>query len=300
MSEITPVFVIGMNRSGTKWLSNILCGHSDVIGVQSQRHGGILETNMLTGMPAKFNLSYADDYVAFVDLWSRSDFFRLTGIDKKTLLEQPWPSDFFAIFTTFMNRYARQNGKRFWLQKVDPESGLELIGRSECARLIVIERDFLERVKSTLQLKANQGVQPSTLEAVYDTVTHAKMNKRILRQENSLRVRYEQIRHQPKSVLRDVCDHIGISFEPEMLDVRFHKNTSFRGVIHSSVDYASRHPARLRLMAAAMNLIPLSVMQAYRKLKLSVLGAPPPPFAPGSFSELREELSNLENVNRDV
>ena len=63
----TPVIVIGMTRSGTKWLSNILCNHSEMIGVQSEQHGGIIETNMFHIMPRKFNLSFADDYIAFIE-----------------------------------------------------------------------------------------------------------------------------------------------------------------------------------------------------------------------------------------
>ena len=83
----TPIIVVGMNRSGTKWVSNILCNHEDVIGVQSERHFGILETNMFGTMQDKFDLSSPEDYVGFLEMWSKTEFFRRTDIDKQMFYE---------------------------------------------------------------------------------------------------------------------------------------------------------------------------------------------------------------------
>ncbi|MFW6008127.1 MAG: hypothetical protein ACOCP8_02575 [archaeon] len=41
------IFVIGKNRSGTKWLSNTVANHKDVFCVQRPGAGGILETNLI-------------------------------------------------------------------------------------------------------------------------------------------------------------------------------------------------------------------------------------------------------------
>jgi hypothetical protein len=51
----TPLLVIGANRSGTQWLSNILCNHSDVMSVHFAEHCGIIETNSYPQIECKFN-----------------------------------------------------------------------------------------------------------------------------------------------------------------------------------------------------------------------------------------------------
>ena len=75
----TPLFVVGLNRSGTKWLSNTLCQHAEVAGVLHERFTGILETNMLDTIPRVFpDLREGDDYAAVIELWSATEFFGLT------------------------------------------------------------------------------------------------------------------------------------------------------------------------------------------------------------------------------
>ena len=51
---IRPIFVIGKNRSGTKWLSNTISNHSKIACVRSHEFGGILETNVFFNMPNTF------------------------------------------------------------------------------------------------------------------------------------------------------------------------------------------------------------------------------------------------------
>lgn len=72
----SPIFVIGRNRSGTKWLSNIIASHHDVAAVQHEEHFGILEaTDVFLNMPILFgDLSIAENYMGFLDCFSQTDF----------------------------------------------------------------------------------------------------------------------------------------------------------------------------------------------------------------------------------
>lgn len=300
MTQATPVFVIGMTRSGTKWLTNIICNHSEVIGVQSNRHGGIVESNMFDVMLHKFDLAYSDDYVAFIDLWSRSDFFRLTGVDKRLFLNKPWSRDFLQIFVKLMNRFAQQNEKRFWVQKIGPACGLGLLDRLTGARFIVIERDFMDRVTSTIQLKRNLNEYNSGFEAVYDTVAQTKILKRILKRRNVLRVSYERLQDQRQSTISEICNHIGISFEPEMLRDRFQKNTSFKGDNKAKRNNTVWYSIGLRMMATGLNMIPLPVILTFSKVKSAMTGEVSTRFLPGTFSGLEGELLDLLNPNRPL
>jgi len=48
------IFVVGNNRSGTKWISNTILRSARVAGAQSEDHKGILETNVLFNAPRIF------------------------------------------------------------------------------------------------------------------------------------------------------------------------------------------------------------------------------------------------------
>ena len=80
------IFVLGKNRSGTKWLSNIILNNKEIAGIQSNYHRGILETNLFNVFNRKFgNLKRRDDYIAFVEVFTATDFFKLTGLSKELL-----------------------------------------------------------------------------------------------------------------------------------------------------------------------------------------------------------------------
>ena len=69
-----PIFIVGKNRSGTKWLSNILLNHPNIAGIQSDYHRGILETNMFQNMPIIFgNLKDIDNFIGVTEPYEESD-----------------------------------------------------------------------------------------------------------------------------------------------------------------------------------------------------------------------------------
>ena len=104
---VRPIIVVGMNRSGTKWLSNIIARHRDVIAVQSPRTNGIVETNMFGPLPDKFDLSSPDEYIGLVELWAATHFFRCTGVDKELFYGlRPRPTSGLQLFDVLMSAYA--------------------------------------------------------------------------------------------------------------------------------------------------------------------------------------------------
>ncbi len=95
--QATPIFVIGRSRSGTKWLSNILLNHTAVAGVQSERKLGIAETDVFGAMQRVVgDLRRAENYVAFIAIWSQTDFFLASGADAEMFLARsPRPTTMF-------------------------------------------------------------------------------------------------------------------------------------------------------------------------------------------------------------
>ena len=121
-SEVKPIIVIGMHRSGTKWLSNILCNHPEIIGLQRDRvreegaSGGAMESNVLGRIQGMFgDLSRPDDYIGLIEFWSQTDLFKLSAADKELFYQlKPRPRSYYEVFRVLMDDLATRHQKRFW------------------------------------------------------------------------------------------------------------------------------------------------------------------------------------------
>ena len=272
----TPIIVVGMNRSGTKWLSNILANHPDVACVRGERFQGILETNMFGTMGRKFNLQYPDDYVAFLELWTKSDFFTMTGIDQEwfvaLLCHRNWPRDTVEIFALLLQALAHQQRKRFWLQKTGPAMGLALGDRFPSAKVLIIQRDMKDTVRSTVQLATNQGRHVSTARAVYGYVIEAKMLMKLRQLRDVCFLRYEELLAKTEEQVQVVCDHIGIDYSTSLLDISFKRNTSFQHAKRTRPSHWSEWSESL--FAAASYAMPLAVAQSISRLRQAITSRP--------------------------
>ena len=101
------IFVIGRNRSGTKWISNILSNNIEISSIQRKGAGGILECSLLSHFPRHFNIKNTEDRSAFEILFKESNFHRCSGIDDK-FLETTTYSSFMDFFEQYMNAVAKK------------------------------------------------------------------------------------------------------------------------------------------------------------------------------------------------
>ena len=158
MTEPVPIIVVGMNRSGTKWVSNILCNHDSVIGVRSHRARGIIETNMFGLMQQRFDLSSPDDYIGFIELWASTEFFQTTGVDKQFFYQlNPRPRKMLELFELLMREYALANQKSYWLQKTGPANAAVVLRHFRNAKVVITRRSLLDTVKSTWVMEQRYG-----------------------------------------------------------------------------------------------------------------------------------------------
>ena len=290
--EVTPILVVGLNRSGTKWLSNILCNHPLVAGVQSERARGILETNLFHRMREKFYLRAADDYIGFVELWRQSEFFRLINEQSDYLYTlTPRPQSFIWIFNHVMTRYAGRQNAVYWLQKCDPDRAIEVAAEIDRVRFIVIRRDMLDVAQSAHQMNKNRGVQHSVLRSIPGIARAEKLIRKIEAEYSAVTVNYDELREDPHRVVEDLCGRLELPFDPSLLEVPFAPNTSFRGErpapFTPSYAFVSRMLGALCLRAPIwlLNKIP-----SVRHLK-----RPPLRFVAGTFGDLKERLADAKD-----
>jgi len=264
LKRAAPIFVIGRNRSGTKWLSNILLNHTAVAGVQSEHKNGIAETDVFGPMQRVVgDIRRAENYVAFVAIWSQTDFFRASGADAEMFLTcSPRPTTMFEAFRLLMEWVAARQGRPFWLQKTAADDRSErILKHYPDARVVTIQRGLMGNLWSTL---ANATRQQRDSSAIRSAIGYALDEKNLarLQRKGALAVRYEDLRNNTETETRRVCEALGLQFEPDMIDVRFRPNTSFQG--GERVPLSARQILAARLAYSVARYFPISLLQALR------------------------------------
>jgi len=259
---VTPIIVVGMNRSGTKWLSNILCNHSLVTGVQSKRHCGILETNFF-GEIDRFvgDLADVQNYVALVEFWSKTDFFKAMELEKDELYRfKPRPTTSTEFFDRVMSFAARRVGSKFWLQKTSPVRW-HTLRRFRNPRVVIIRRDILPTLESTVQLNKRQGDGPQLVRSIFLYVMQDKILRKVRREHAAIFVEYEKLRIRAHDEVERICSGLGLPMEDHLLEIPFKKNTSFRGPNDTQRHiFSKRDRAVIRVLQFLFKFIPLPML----------------------------------------
>ena len=103
------IMVIGRERSGTKWLTNLIANHPSIACVQSATHGGVLETNLLERMELTFgSFAVKENRIGFNLCMQQTAFYKITGLPV-SFLEQGKFADPVDFFVMMMDQYAANN-----------------------------------------------------------------------------------------------------------------------------------------------------------------------------------------------
>ena len=287
MSRITPIFIVGTNRSSTKWLSNILANHPDVAAVQTERTLGIVETNMFDSLRTKFpDLRRPDDFVGLIELWAATDFFKSTGIDRQLFYRlHPRPLSHFEIFAIFMNELATRKGVGFWLQKTDPWHAFDVVENFPQARFVVIERNMADTLRSTFYLETG-GEGALSAKMILSHVLQVRILRKLRQTVGALSTTYERIRDEREAEITRLCRNLGLAYRPEMLEVPFRRNTSFRSKQQQQFAFSRMDRLKMKCLGQLGDWMPIPGLRALR----AVLGTPDERITSGTFGQIRDEF----------
>ncbi|MCF8095112.1 MAG: sulfotransferase [Desulfobacteraceae bacterium] len=297
-----PIFVVGKDRSGTKWLSNIIASHNDIACVQRSDAGGILESNTLSRMYNIFGtLKHEDNFIGFLELKSKTDFFQLTGLSKD-LFYSKRPISYYSFFRELMDMFAEKSNKSFWVQKADTLLLDSLYKEFPNAKFVLIERNPTDNIKSTIGLRKrkNPDYPKNMLGELARYVYRIKINKLYKDKKNVMLIDFKDLQTNRKNAVDRICKFLSIQINDDMLTDAFEKNTSFKTRNDKEKILNCYDIAKIKLLLPILSAIPLYAYKILHKIHLrlkplSRLHKERDQFIPGSFELLKEEIHFSEN-----
>lgn len=290
----SPIFVVGRNRSGTKWLSNILANHPDVASVQRPGAGGILE-NFLPQMSILFgDLSIDENYYGFTTCFAQTNLFKLTGFDEQVLYTKRI-NNYYGFFRYIMDLYGQKEGKSYWLHKANSLQLEEICLEFPDAKIIIIQRDVEDNIRSTVGLRRLNNIQPPPGGVIRDVsgyYFYQKVESRFQERGNVFTTKYELLKENKERTVASICDFIGIKYDAHMLVDRFRENTSFRNGISKEEILTKQDLIAIKLFSPIFKVLPWQLYQTTAKFAHHIRGVRPTDkrFMSLEFTLLEQEL----------
>jgi len=261
-----PIFIVGTNRSGTTWLANILANHSNIACVQAEEHFGILETGFFSTLPEYFgDIRDDDNFIVFVEAFSKSDYFVLTGLDKDLFYEKG-QLDYPEFLKILMDNYAEKKGADYWLEKT-PSHSLhldEIFRYFPDAKIIGIKRDIISVVKSMVKL--HDFSRKHLFRKVFSYFRFNKEIENFASKSNRIMlIEYNDFKKSKEETIRNVCKFLDIEFEHLMLEDRYKPNTSFQNEKGRREALTSLEKIYVRLLASIFSFLPYSFYRIVNK-----------------------------------
>lgn len=196
----TPIFIVGMHRSGTTLLERMLAGHS-MIGDAGETLSFHAELELAVNLSTPEGL-----HAEFVSKLADANYNRVaTGYERRA----KWLS----------------RGKPFFTEKL-PTNFLLLGFIAKAlpqARFLHLVRDPMDTCFSNLRTlfsgAAPYSYDQAELAAFFSLYRHLMAHWRAVMPGRVLDVHYQELVNDPKTMAERVAAHCGVDFEPDMIDI---------------------------------------------------------------------------------
>lgn len=231
-----PIFVAGLERSGTSLMYALLASHPNLAMTR--------RTNMWTYFYDQYgDLSQPDNF---------ERCFTMMMKYKRLVKLQPDPDrirkefgqgemSYARLFSIIEGHYAERVGKPRWGDKsLNTERYAEpIFAAYPEAKILHMIRDPRDRYASVLKRwKVRRGDVGAGTAMWLSSVSLAKENQKRFPEQYMI-VRYETLVAQPEEMLQKICDFIGEDFAPQMLTMKGAKTFRDQG---SNSSYGQRKP----------------------------------------------------------
>lgn len=235
-----PIFVLGIARSGTTWLANLLLEHSKIAGACHEKHWGIHESAFFNRVSQRYgSLKNPVNFIEFAHVAAASDYFRLVGADLDYLYSL-YPSTYPKVFRMVMDRYAASLDAEYWVEKT-PSHTLFAESIAEYypdARFIAIKRNVVDVTISALRSRERRSGQIHRSRKwlwLASRVMVWQLYRNVIRNlekrfpERVFSLDYEELTENTESIMTKVCGFLNVDFESSLLTSSYTANSSFTG-----------------------------------------------------------------------
>lgn len=228
--------MLGLQRSGTTWVANMLHGSGVVAAITAQEHRGVHESVFFSHFAKKLGpLSDPQARAAFRAAFIASDYWLLTGMADAVLDDIIVnATDHADVFEAVMDKVADREGAAMWLEKSPQHTLLaaELEDRYKGAQFVCITRASKTLIASRL---AAYGRTPSTgsqrlrdiMRGALANALHTRYLERFV--ANCPRAhlfRYDTLATDPERGRAMLVQALDLPVEPNKLVSHFAPNTS--------------------------------------------------------------------------
>jgi len=212
--EHSPIFVAGMNGSGTTMLA-------DCLDNSSMLYAFPRETRMVPWIIAQLDdfgdLTNPQNLQRLLDTFC--DFLAvkiLLGGQKLTVDDVAEPT-LFGVVDAVYRTLAERQGKQRWVEKspMNVQFMREIMEQMPTAKIIHIYRDGRDVAQSNQRRwKKNPYL---TIYRWKKIVQKGREDGRIIGSDHYYEVSYEELTRAPEETMREICTFIGIAYQPELL-----------------------------------------------------------------------------------
>jgi hypothetical protein len=213
-----PVFVVGMNGSGTTMLLDCLGRHPELYAFPKETR---LIPYLMARLPAYGDLQVDANFQKLWDDVRALAVFRETNGNQLIPVPPGWresPRGLANILDAIFGYFAARDGKQRWCEKT-PQHVQHLLALSQlfpAARFIHVIRDGRDCAVSFHRRWLRRP--ELTIFRWKKVIGIGRTQGQQLRTERYLEVRYEDLTTQPESSLRRVCSFLGVPFNEATLE----------------------------------------------------------------------------------
>lgn len=262
------IFVLGLQRSGTTWLANMLAALPEVAAVAHEDHQGVHESVFFSHFARNFGpWDDAEAKARFFEAFGQSDYFRLTGLDRGALTAlSDRCHSYGSVFVAVMDLVAERAGASHWVEKSPHHTLLsaDILRAVPDAQFIMVERALPELVASRLH---GFGRTPTRSVKFWRDVVRGTLTATLYRREmrrlassgQGLLVQYSALKDDPQGRTRQrILDYLNIDADPTEMVSAYRPNSSFKGKTKVALGAIAR--VVIATVAFCASLVPLVLL----------------------------------------
>jgi len=282
--ETTPIFVLGLQRSGTSWVANVLCQHSRCVGIQSEDHHGIHESLFFSHFSRSYgDLSDEQCYDRFSNDFAQSDYFLLSDLPPEWL-SQCRSRDYARIFHELMENVAQRDGATHWIEK-SPHHSLysqDLADKFPDATFICVLRNPVALLLSLLHAPWRERSRYpwrvlAIIRSCMSYVLYSKHLRNFAQQNHhAILLHYEKLCANPDDEMKRLCAFLNLPYQDGLTKTPFKKNSSFQAGADRSRASSMIDRSLIQITLGLFNLIPLNALHLANRLKNAIRPEPWP------------------------